>query len=80
MASCNAAIFTLHRISQETNLNSSNKTDKKDCASTASLKDLMMAPPMTEKQHSALMHKRQERRRMLEAARELKAETDKNPW
>jgi len=61
-------------------LNFPNKTDKKDYANIASLKDLMVVPPMTAEQHSAVMHKRRERRRMVEAARELKTETEKNAW
>jgi hypothetical protein len=61
-------------------LNCFNRPDKKDYANIASLKDLMGAPPMTAEQHSAVMHKRQERRRMIEVARELKTETEKNTW
>jgi ketol-acid reductoisomerase len=39
-------------------------------SSTAQLKDLMTAPPMTAAQHAEIMRKRNEQRRKLEDARE----------
>lgn len=38
----------------------------------ANLKELMTAPPMTAEQHAAINRKRNEMRRKLEEARELK--------
>jgi hypothetical protein len=61
-------------------LNYFNQFGKKDYANIAKLKDLMGVPPMTAEQHSLVMHKRRERRRMVEAAQELKAESEKNAW
>jgi hypothetical protein len=63
-----------------TNLNCFNRTDKKDYANIASLKDLMSAPPMTAEQYWEVIHKRREQRRMVEAARELKTETQRDSW
>jgi len=62
------------------NLNCFNRRDKRDHANIASLKELMSTPPMTAQQYSALMQKRREQRRMVEAARELKTETQRNSW
>lgn len=39
---------------------------------TARLKELMTAPPMTAEQHAAINRKRNELRRKIEEARELK--------
>jgi hypothetical protein len=39
----------------------------------------MSVPPMTAEQHSAVMHKRRERRRMVDAARELKQRPKRMP-
>jgi hypothetical protein len=47
-------------------------------SSTAQLKDLMTAPPMTAAQHAEIMRKRNEQRRKLEDAREERqAERDR---
>ena len=43
---------------------------KNNYASTAQLKELMTAPPMTAEQHAQLMRKRIAHRRMVEDARE----------
>lgn len=45
---------------------------KNNYTSTANLKDLMTAPPMTAEQHAAINRKRNELRRKLEEARELR--------
>ncbi len=42
--------------------------------STAQLKDLMTAPPMTAAQHAEIMRKRNEQRRKIEDAREARKE------
>jgi hypothetical protein len=41
-------------------------------SNTANLKELMTAPPMTAEQHAAINRKRNELRRRIEEARELK--------
>lgn len=43
---------------------------KNNYASTAQLKELMTAPPMTAEQHAKLMRKRIAHRRMIEDAKE----------
>lgn len=68
------------RKQKETILNYLNKSLKQDCSNIASLQDLMTTLPMSEKQHAALTLKRIEQRRMVEAARELKAESQRNSW
>jgi len=45
---------------------------KNNYNSTADLKELMTAPPMTAEQHAAINRKRNEQRRKLEEAREIK--------
>ena len=46
-------------------------------SSTAQLKDLMTAPPMTAAQHAEIMRKRNEQRRKIEDAKEQRqAEKD----
>lgn len=42
-------------------------------SSTANLKDLMTAPPMTAEQHAAINRRRNELRRKVEEARELRS-------
>lgn len=47
-------------------------------SSTAQLKDLMTAPPMTAAKHAEIMRKRNEQRRKIEDAREArKAEQER---
>lgn len=48
------------------------RTIKSNYANMAQLKDLMTAPPMTAEQHAAIMRKRIEHRRMVEAEKEFK--------
>jgi single-stranded DNA-specific DHH superfamily exonuclease len=43
-------------------------------SSTAQLKDLMTAPPMTAAQHAEIMRKRNEQRRKIEDAMEARKE------
>ncbi|TCS38525.1 hypothetical protein EDC30_102264 [Paucimonas lemoignei] len=45
---------------------------KNNYTHTAKLKELMTAPPMTAEQHAAINRKRNELRRKIEEARELK--------
>jgi hypothetical protein len=45
-------------------------------ANTAELKELMTAPPMTAARHAEVLRQRNARRRMLEEAREKKADDD----
>lgn len=49
---------------------------KNNYTSTAQLKELMTAPPMTAEQHALLMRKRIAHRRMLEDARESHLQDD----
>ncbi len=49
---------------------------KNNYASTAQLKELMTAPPMTAEQHAAINRKRIKDRRMIEEAKEQKAKHD----
>lgn len=50
--------------------------NKSNYSSTARLKDLMTAPPMTAEQHAAIARKRIRDRRMLEEAKERKNDDD----
>ncbi|RJG01923.1 hypothetical protein D3878_10305 [Noviherbaspirillum sedimenti] len=43
-------------------------------SNSAHLKELMTAPPMTAEQHAAINRKRNEQRRMIEEAREIRNE------
>jgi len=43
-------------------------------SNAAHLKELMTAPPMTAEQHAAINRKRNELRRMMEEAREMRSE------
>lgn len=52
---------------------------KNNYTSTADLKDLMTAPPMTAEQHAAINRKRIKDRRKIEEAKELKNEHDTDP-
>lgn len=52
---------------------------KNNYSSTAQLKELMTAPPMTAEQHAAINRKRIKDRRMIEAAKEQKTEHDIDP-